>query len=85
LWEIDPTNIINVTYKDSLGIVQTKEGIKLDSLPDYYNFKANQLEFLNDPNGLNLGATSIISIEKNNKSPRDLAPTRIHFTYEYNG
>lgn len=85
LWEIDPTDIINVTYIDNSGIVQTKEGIKLDSLPDYYDFKANQREFLNDPNGLNLGATSIISIEKNNKSPRDLAPTRIHFTYEYNG
>jgi len=43
------------------------------------------LEFINNPNGLNLGATNIISIEKNNKVPRDLAPTRIHFTYEYNG
>ena len=85
LYKIDPTNVINITYIDSNGIIKIKENVKLNSLPDYYNFKENQLEFINDPNGLNLGATNIISIEKNNKVPRDLAPTRIHFTYEYNG
>lgn len=85
LYKIDPTNVINITYIDNNGATKVEENIKLDSLPDYYDFKENPLEFINNPNKLNLGATNIISIEKNNKVPRDLAPTRIHFTYEYNG
>lgn len=83
LWEIDPTNVLNITYTDVNGVFQTAENIKLDSLPDYYDFKENQREFLS--NKLGIEVNSIVSIEKNNKAPRDLASTRVHFTYEYNG
>lgn len=80
LTEIDPTNNLSVTYIDIQGNVQTKN-VVLASLPDYYDFKENPIKFLKQK----LSATLISSIEKNNKVPRDLAPFRAHFTYEYNG
>ena len=82
LWKIDPTNVLNITYINSLGNTEVAENIKLNSLPDYYDFKENQQEFLKSKG---FDVVSIVNIEKNNKVPRDLAPTRVHFTYEYNG
>lgn len=84
MFEIDPTNVLEIYYKDSNNQDQVVQ-IKLDSLPDYYSFKENTINFLRDPKKYNLNVVSITRIEKNNKVPRDLAPTRVHFTYEYNG
>ena len=79
LYKIDPTNTLDISYRDSENKIKIAT-IKLDSLPDYYNFKENQLTFLQSKK---YDAISIETIGINKKVPRDLAPTRVHFTYEF--
>ena len=81
LSSIDPTNNLIITYNTKEGKNKTVK-IKLDSLYSYYQFKENPNKYLKDKYK---DFNTLMSIYKDNKSPRDLAPTRIRINYIENG
>lgn len=77
LSSLNPTDNVTVVYKDSAGNEYSYD-LTLDSLIKYYNFTENPLIYLQR---LKLPILNIVSIERNNRKPKDLAPMRVNFTY----
>lgn len=76
---INPGEWVEVQYKVG-DIVHTTPPILLDSLQKFYAFTENPLNYIRD-NKINVVATGIKSIVRNNKKPKDLAPMKVNFTY----
>lgn len=79
LSNINPGEWVEVEYYVGEQAYKTKP-ILLDSLQKYYSFTENPLNYIRDKK-INIVATGIKSITRNNKKPKDLAPMRVNFTY----
>ena len=74
---LNPTDNVLIKYQDSTG-TEYEYKLTLDSLTKYYGFTENPLIYLQSQN---LPILNIVSIEKDNRRPKDLAPMRINFSY----
>ena len=82
--EFQPTDNIGIKYRTTDG-TEAWEDISLNDIDDYYLFKADPRAFLQDrltKKNASLTLVGILQFRKNIHKARNLAPSKIGYTYE---